>query len=391
MALPGATKRRSDRLPNMLIVDPRRLRAPALLLLLSLITVLVGCTRDHPQSTFDTLGPVARSQANLFLVIFWAGLVVFIVVMAAMVYAVVKYRRRAGQGDPEQTHGNTPLEIAWTIAPAIIVVAIAIPTIITVFDNANSPVPPDEGGLVVDAIGHQWWFEFRYSHPQDEAEEIVFANELHIPVDEPINIRLISEDVIHSFWAPKLGGKVDMVPNNDNTLWLQADEPGVYFGQCAEFCGVSHANMRFRIVAQPREEFDAWLMAQAQPAVEPFEPLAVEGKSVFRASGCRGCHATNSIMRRAEDGSRLVGRVGPNLTHVGSRRILAAGVLDNADDQGVVSESLIQTNLRTWLESPDEVKPGNIMARDAAVYNDPERALTEPEVSALIAYLKSLK
>jgi len=375
----------------MLSIDRRWPRALSFLLLLTLVAFFVGCTRDHPQSTFDTLGPVARTQANLFLGIFWAGLAVFIIVMGILIYAVVKYRRKPGQGDPVQTHGNRRLEIAWTIAPAIVIIGIAVPTLIALFDIDSSPLPPEKGGVVVDAIGHQWWFEFRYPHPQNEGEEVVFANELHIPVGEPINVRLISEDVIHSFWVPKLAGKVDMVPNNDNTLWLQANEPGNFYGQCAEFCGVSHANMRFRVIAEPRQDFDAWLMAQAQSASLPFEPLAAEGKDVFRGAGCQGCHATNSIMTRAEDGSRIKGRIGPNLTHVGSRRTLAAGVLDNTDDQGIFRQNMLQANLRSWLQNPEDVKPGNRMAREARVYTDPERALTEPQVSALIAYLTNLK
>ena len=375
----------------MLTTDRHWPRIIGLLLLLALAAFVVGCTPSHPQSTFDTFGPVSRSQANLFLGIFWTGLVVFVIVMVIMLYAAIKFRRRAGQGDPAQTHGHTPLEIAWTIVPTLIVIGIAVPTIITLVDNTHSPKPPEEGGLVVDAIGHQWWFEFRYPHPHNEGEEIVFANELHIPVGEPINFRLISEDVIHSFWVPKLGGKVDMIPNNDNTLWLQANEPGDFYGQCAEFCGVSHANMRFRVIAEPREEFDAWLLAQAEPALEPSDPLAVAGKDLFRSAGCQGCHATDSIMNLAEDGSRIKGRIGPNLTHVGSRRQLAAGILDNVDAHGNLSEPLMQSNLRRWLEDPDDVKPGNLMSQDAVVYNDPDRALTEPDISALIAYLTMLK
>ena len=375
----------------MLTAGRRLNRLIGAVVLAILAALLIGCTPSHAQSTFDTLGPVSRSQAQLFYIIFWAGMFVMVIVVGALLYAAIRYRRRPGQGDPEQIHGHTRLEIAWTIAPVLILAVVVVPTVRTIFDNMNSPTPPEEGGLVVDAIGHQWWFEFRYAHPVNANEEIVFANELHIPVGEPVNIRLDSVDVIHSFWVPKLAGKVDMVPNNDNTMWFQADQPGKFLGQCAEFCGIAHAHMKFTVIAQPRAEFDAWLLAQAAPAIEPADPLAQEGQAVFKKAGCNGCHATSAIMKRAADGSRIKARTGPNLTHVAARSTLAAGVLNNADETGRVNDSFLQSNLREWLEDPEELKPGNIMARDATVFNDPERALTEPEVSALIAYLSSLK
>ena len=353
-------------------LSPRSRSVIGLVLLGTLVVLLLGCTPSHPQSTFDTLGPVARSQLTLFWVIFWAGLFVFITVEGAIVYAAIKYRRR-GEADPPQTHGNKRLEIAWTIVPAILLAVIAVPTLITIFDNANSPDPPEDGGLTVAAIGHQWWFEFRYPHPDNSQEEVVFANELHIPVGEVVNINLDSVDVIHSFWVPKLAGKVDMVPNNFNTIWLMAEEPGEYFGQCAEFCGVSHANMRFKVIAESQGDFDAWLRAQAAPAAEPVDPLGVEGKDVFMSirAGCRGCHTI--------DGTKARGQIGPNLTHFASRKHFAGAIMENTQD-----------NLRKWLQDPGKMKPGNIMA-GAAVYTDSERALTEPQISALMAYLRSLR
>jgi len=335
----------------------------------SLLALILGCTPSHPQSTFDALGPVAKSQLDLFYLIFWVAVVVFIAVGGAFLYAAIRYRRRRGQGDPEQTHGNTKLEIVWTVIPAIVLIAIAIPTIITIFDNADAPILPKDGGLLIEATGHQWWFEFRYPD-----SDVVTANEMHIPVGEPVTVNLDSVDVIHSFWVPKLAGKVDMVPNNPNHLWLMADEPGVYYGQCAEFCGISHANMRFKVIAQPRAEFDAWLLAQAALPFEPVDPLAIEGKDVFLSieAGCRGCHTVAGTSAR--------GRLGPNLTHFGSRRQLASGILDNT-----------QANLRRWLLDPNEVKPGNVMGEAAAIYVNPDKALTEPQISALVAYLRSLE
>ena len=364
-------------------LDPGSRSLIAIALVGVLVAFLAGCTPSHPQSTFDTVGQVARSQLTLLYIIFWAGLFVFIAVEGAIVYTAIRYRRRPGdEGDPEQVHGNTRLEVAWTIAPAIVLAVVAVPTLFTIFDNANSPEPPEQGGLVVDAVAHQWWFEFRYPHPQNEGQEVVFANELHIPVGEVVNVRLGSVDVIHSFWIPKLAGKVDMIPNNDNTMWLEADEPGDYYGQCAEFCGVSHANMRFRVIAEPREEFDAWLLAQADPAMEPAYELEVQGKDLFMTSAsdgggdCRACHTIRGTKAR---GSRAKSG-GPDLTHFASRQRFAGSILKST-----------QPNLREWLEDPCKVKPGNIMCREAVVFNMPESALTEPQISALIAYLQSLK
>lgn len=326
-----------------------------------------ACTLDNPQSTFDTLGPVSRSQANIFYIIMYAGLVVFALVMGLIVFATIRYRRRYTDKDPEQVHGNNALEIAWTVAPALLLIAVAVPTINTLFDNSVSPEP---GAMTVRATASQWWFEF-------EIEELglVTANELHIPVGEVINFDLESKDVIHSFWVPKLAGKVDMVPNNTNTMWFQADEAGTFFGQCAEFCGESHANMRFRVIAQSQDDFDAWVEHQLSDAAQPSDPLVQQGHDLFMSieAGCWACHTIRGS-------ANAFGQVGPDLTHFASRLHLASGIMDNTHE-----------NLVRWLTDPNDVKPGNIMARDAAVYNDPEQALTDPQIAALAAYLRSLE
>ena len=341
------------------------------LLLLSSFALLAGCTPDDPQSTFDTVGPVSRSQLFLFYWIFWAAVVVFVVVGAALVYITLRFRRKPSDAMPAQTHGHTAMEIGWTIVPALILAVVAVPTVLTIFDNANSPEP---GALTVEAVGHQWWFEFKYPHPTDPEEQVVTANELHIPVGEVVNVELVSRDVIHSFWIPKIAGKVDMVPNSANTIWIQSNEAGEFFGQCAEFCGEAHALMRFRVIAEPREEYDAWLLAQAEPAADAIEPLAAEGQALFEgnAAGCWACHTISGSAK-----SR--GSVGPNLTHVASRGLIAAGIIEND-----------QAGLRTWLTDPCEAKPGNVMCTDAAVYNNPDKSLDEKQISALVAYLRSL-
>ena len=369
----------------------RSKRLLGLILFAALAALVSACTPNDPQSTFDTLGPVSKNQATLFYILFWVGAVVFVLVEGALIYAVIRYRRRPNQGDPVQVHGNTRMEIIWTVVPALILIVAVVPTVQGIFFAANSPIPTDQGGLEVDVIGHQWWFEFRYENPNNPQEQIVFANELHIPVGEPVNIRLDSVDVIHSFWVPKLAGKVDMIPNNDNSMWLQADEAGEFFGQCAEFCGVSHANMKFKLIAESREDFDAWLAGQAASAPQSTDPLAVEGQELFKSAGCQGCHANNSIMKLGDGGKRLRGRVGPNLTHVSSRGYVV-GLLKSFDDGTVVvNDALLQQNLKTWLMDPEAVKPANIMARRAAAYNNPDKALSEGQVDALVAYLLTLK
>lgn len=340
-------------------------------LLLITVLLLVGCTPEHPQSTFDTQGPVARSQLTLFYWIFWAAVFVFIIVGGALLYVTIRYRRRPGDGDPVQVHGNMPLEITWTVLPFLILAVVAVPTVITIFDNANSP---DPDGMHIEVVGNQWWWEFKYEDPDDANAKIVTANELHIPVDEVINLSLISKDVLHSFWIPKLAGKVDLVPGNDNTMWIKADQIGEYLGQCAEFCGVSHANMRFRVVSESRSDFDAWLRMQKAPAEEPVDPLALEGKMLFEgAAQCFACHTVSGLKKAR-------GLTGPNLTHVGGRTYIASGILENTQD-----------NLKRWLVDPLGVKPGNIMGTTAAIYTNPDKKLTEAQIDSLVAYLRGLK
>ena len=225
------------------MVKPYRRRPGSfvtLSLILGFLLLSTACFPSDPLSTFDARGPVARAQLNLFVLIFWVAVVVFVVVNGILLYTAIKYRRKPGQELPVQTHGNTRLEIAWTIAPAIILVFIAVPTITTIFETANTP-PGDV--MEVKVTGHQWWWEFEYPDLG-----VVTANELHIPVGETVNLTLESDDVIHSFWVPKLAGKTDMIPGNTNTMWFSADDTGEYFGLCAEFCGTAHAQMRFRVI-----------------------------------------------------------------------------------------------------------------------------------------------
>ncbi len=325
--------------------------------ILAIGLLLVGCYPNNPQSTFDAAGPVAEKQLTLFYYIFWAMAFVFVVFTAAFLYIILRFRRRPGHDTiPRQVHGHTPLEIAWTVPPFLVLAVVAVPAIITLFELDTPPA----GALEVNVIGHQWWWEFQYPE-----QGIVTANELHIPVGRPVKFTLTSTDVIHSFWVPKLAGKQDVIPTRENLMWFQADRPEEFYGQCTEFCGISHANMRLRVIADPPEAFDQWVKAQQtppKPAVE-LAGLAAEGASLFSSKGCIGCHTVKGVAE--------FGKVGPELTHVGSRGIIAAGLLTNTPE-----------NLKTWLHNPPGVKPGSKM---------PNLLLTDDEIEKLVAYLQSLR
>jgi cytochrome c oxidase subunit 2 len=247
----------------MTVRRPVRLRPHAALAAAAgLLLALAACTENYPRSTLAPASDFARVIDDLFAVITWWGLAVFVVVEALLLYIVVRYRRRAGAGAdrPQQIHGHTRLEIAWTVAPALILVFIAVPTVRTIFVTQDEkPVP---GAVNVRVLAHQWWWEFQYPD-----HDVVTANELVVPVGRPTSFRLEAADVIHSFWIPQLGGKRDAIPLHENRLWFTPDSAGVYLGQCAEFCGTAHALMGFRLRAVPEAEFEEWLRHQAAPAI----------------------------------------------------------------------------------------------------------------------------
>ena len=368
---------------------------PTLFLLIPLVlALLVACTPDNHQSTFGTAGPVAKDQADLFKFIFWISAVVFVVVEAAVIYIAIRYRRRSDSDKlPHQTHGNTKLEITWTLIPVLILAAIAVPTLTDIWAQ-QSHVPEDQGEVLnVEAIGHQWWFEFRYPD-----QEVIVSNELHIPVGRPVAFKLESQDVIHSFWVPKIAGKVDMVPLNDNYMWMIGDEVGEYYGQCAEFCGIAHAHMRFRVFVHEEEDFQAWVDGMH---TAPDTPLAgsseASGKNLF-AANCSSCHtidstAPGSYAREiSAQQARWNGWVSdiensgivsaPNLTHFGTHSTIGAGLKD-----------LNKTTLEQWITDPSSIKIGTRMQKHAAVYDtDNNKAkLTASEISDIANYLLSLK
>ncbi|MDA1279847.1 MAG: cytochrome c oxidase subunit II [Chloroflexi bacterium] len=368
---------------------------PAIVLLVPVaIALLAACTPDNNQSTFGTAGPIARDQAALFKFIFWIAAVVFVLVEGAVIYASIRFRQRSSSDKlPHQTHGNNKLEITWTIIPALILIAVAVPTLTQIWEQ-QSGVPDDRGEVLnVEAIGHQWWFEFRYPD-----HEIITSNELHIPVGRPVSFKLDSQDVIHSFWVPKIAGKVDMVPLNDNYMWMIGDEIGEYYGQCAEFCGIAHAHMRFRVFVHSEEDFQAWAdgMHVAADAPAPGSPEA-SGQQGFNTY-CSTCHTNNSTTPGSYareisfQDARWNGWISdienaaivsaPNLTHFGTRTTLAAGL-----------KELNHSTLVDWITDPSSIKIGTRMQEHAAVYNteDGTADLSPGQVSDIATYLLSLK
>ena len=251
------TLRAGDKKGNTTLMSKRFTitRKHLFLLGISAILLLVmACAPDAKQSTFGTSGPVAEQQLLLFNVLLWVMVIVFIMVEGVLLYAVIKFRRRPGQNElPPQTHGHTALEITWTVVPTILILALGIWSAITLFELDQPPSGAD--ALEVTVVGHQWWWEFEYPDADGNGKYITTANELRVPVDRAVWVNLRSDDVIHSFWIPKLAGKIDMVPTRENYLWFQADETGTYYGQCAEFCGTAHAQMKFLVQVLPQEDY----------------------------------------------------------------------------------------------------------------------------------------
>ena len=326
-----------------------------LLLAVPLALGLAACSPTDPQNMMMPNGDVAERLADLWWLVFWLATAVFVVVEGILVYTVFRYRRRPGQPMPTQTHGHTVFELGWTILPTLILVGIGIPSVQALFDLNEPPTTP----LDVEVIGHQWWWEFRYP-----AYNVVTATDLHIPVQQPVRFTLRSADVQHSFWVPRLAGKTDLLPPRVNHMWFNAKEPGFYSAQCAELCGIQHAQMRFYVVAQPQAEFDAWVRGQQAAPAQPAGGDAQRGLQAIISGGCIACHTIEGTIASAQ--------VGPNLTHVASRSSLAGGILENTPE-----------NLARWLRNPQDVKVGNLM-------NLP-RPLTEDEIRDLVAYLSTLR
>jgi cytochrome c oxidase subunit II len=286
---------------------------------------------------------------------------IFLVVFSLLIYSVVKYRRREGGDDrePPQVYGSNQVELAWTVIPVLIVLILFLATARVIHSVQDAPEPP--ASIRVTAIGHQFWWEFRYP-----ALGIVTANELHVPVSDPSRptptfLTMISADTDHSFWVPRLAGKMDLIPNRVNDTWIDPHQTGVYLGQCAQYCGVEHAKMLLRVYVDSPEQFDKWV--QHQEAAAASDSSVEQGRRVFESTGCINCHAVSGTVAN--------GRFGPDLTHLMSRDTIASGVTLNTP-----------ANLRQWIQDPDSIKEGSLM---------PAMKLTDGDLDAVVAYLGTLR
>jgi cytochrome c oxidase subunit 2 len=381
--------------------------------------VLTGCAKDAPQDTWQPKGENAQKIHDLQWPVFLVAGIVGVVVMVAVAYAVVRFRDK-GQPMPEQSHGKPALEIALTILPALILVGVGIPTVSTIFDLADT----SDTECIVNVTGQQWWWE--YDYPAQEgcggiSEPIITSGQLVIPADTNVMLRLTSRDVIHSFWIPALNGKKDTVPGRVHTLRMQANQPGIYAGQCTEFCGLSHANMKMEAVALNPDDFQTWVANQLEPYVSPEAgSQAALGEAAFTAN-CAYCHQVNGLSSTAPDGTVtpvlanpdqfMVSGSAPNLSHLMTRNTFAGATWDLLTDecrdrvwnaspeefgalylQGVTEECLNEVDLREWIRNAPAKKP--MYSSDAQKANSggkvrgmPALGLNETQIDQIIAYL----
>lgn len=337
-----------------------RLPAASLRGLALLLLALGGCQgkAPPPMTTLAPKSDLAQWIAHLYMQVTAWDTAIFVIVLISFILAVFFFSTRAGEaGPPSSVASDLRLEVAYTVGPALVIILILVPTIPVIF--RSQPRLPVAGELNIKVLAHQWWWEFQYA----DGSGITTANELHIPDHRPIRLQLRSADVIHSFWVPALGGKRDVIPGQVNQLAMMANVPGYYYGQCAEFCGLSHANMRFRVIVDSKDGFAAWEKAQQAPPPPP-KPATVQaaGAGIFANSPCTTCHTIAGVSK---------GYIGPNLTHIASRATIGAGLLKNTPE-----------NLAKWIEDPQAIKPGAHM---------PPFGLKDKQLSELAAYLASLK
>ncbi len=316
----------------------------------------IGCARAP-----SVLRPASEPASRLSTLGWWLLAISCVVTLVIIVLVLVPvFRRRALPGEMNLSSGGgtTPIVVGVAISAAIIV-GVFLYTIVTLGQVAT---PSEKPGVVMEVVGHRWWWEVHYLDARP-SQSVVTANEIHIPVGEPVELRVQSADVIHSFWVPQLNGKVDVVPGQTNVFWIRADEPGTYHGQCAEYCGAQHANMMLTVYAEPPAQFTRWLGAQRRPAATPTDEFARRGEQEFLQAPCSLCHAIR--------GTPAGGKLGPDLTHLASRSTIAAGMLPNRAGQ-----------LTGWISDAPSLKPGTLM---------PRMELAPSELHDIVAYLSTLR
>ncbi len=313
--------------------------------------------QTDPPSTLDPRGPAAANIAELWWIMFFLGAAIFVLVLALLVYGLFAPRQQTA----DERSGNR-----WILAGGIAMPAVVLAVVFgfSIRSAALTASEAGSGAFTIEVIGRRWWWEVNYPE-----QGVITANEIHIPVGVPVEMLLRSGDVIHSFWVPQLHGKMDLIPGRDNTLIIQADEPGIYRGECAEYCGLQHARMHFMVVAQSAEDFEAWVAGQQQPAVAAAGEAVLHGQQVFIAAGCVYCHTIRGL--DSGDVDRSAVDLGPDLTHLASRMTIGAGMVDN--NRG---------NLGGWVVNPHGIKPGVLM---------PATLLAGEDLQALLDYLGSLE
>jgi cytochrome c oxidase subunit II len=368
-------------------------------LLVPLALALASCAEDAPLDTLEPKGPESQTIHNLVIPVFAIAGVVFVLVQFGVLALVWRFRRRPDDDDslPPQVHGNTKLELGWTILPALLLAGVGVASVLTLLDLEDRPADAQQ----ITVVGQQWWWEYRYDVDGDGEDDIVTANDLVIPAGEPVTLAVTSRDVIHSFWIPGLNGKRDAVPGRTHPLSIEADEPGVYRGQCTEFCGLSHAYMRMRVVALSAADYADWEARQQEGAEVPDAELAKTGQAAFQTT-CSGCHLIrgeggNEAYREENDiqGAELVAGAAPDLTHFASRGVFAGAIFDlwvDLDDNGEVDldergEVLNVAALEAWLRDPPAEKP---MYPEGS-RGMPNLELPEETIDALVAYLETLE
>ena len=339
-------------------------RAPWIALLYALWSCRVALAQS-PTSIFDPAATPARSAFDLSMLVLSITLAIFLVVAGLLAYALIRFRHRPQDSgsEPPQIYGSNQIELSWTVIPILIVVMLFLSTTRVIL--GTQAVSKPAGAFDVIVIGHQFWWEYRYPK-----FGVVTANELHIPVGDasnpaPTYLTLSSADVVHSFWVPRLAGKMDVIPNRINTMWIDPQQAGLYLGQCAQYCGTQHAKMLLRVYAQSPADFAAWITRQKEPAPHDFpgNSAAAEGQTVFMHNACINCHTVA--------GTAATGRFGPDLTHLASRDTIASGAVENTPD-----------NLRKWIDNPNALKPGALM---------PSMNLNQHELDVVTAYLAQLR